>query len=78
MRSKFLTLIVFNLLLSSILMGQSSSEIENEIRIMIFINGNRGPKFNNVKSNNELHLKDPTGYWYNYDEPISTHYSHLF
>ena len=70
MRSNFLTLIVFNLLLSSLLMGQSSTEIENEIRIMIFINGNRGPKFNHVQTDNQLHLKDPTGYWYKYDDTI--------
>ncbi len=41
-----------------------------EIRIMIFINGNRGPKFEGVTTNNQLHLKDPTGYWYQYDDTI--------
>jgi hypothetical protein len=53
-------------------MGQNSMEIEtgNEIRIMIFINGNRGPKFNHITTNNKLHLKDPTGYWYEYNDTI--------
>ena len=41
-----------------------------EIRIMIFINGNRGPKFEGVTTDNQLHLKDPTGYWYQYDDTI--------
>ncbi len=39
-------------------------------RIIVFINGNRGPKFNKVTTNNQLHLKDPTGYWYSYDDTI--------
>ncbi len=70
MPSKFLTFVFINLLLSVKLMGQSTSQLENEVRIMIFVNGNRGPKFEGVTTNNKLHLKDPTGYWYNYDDTI--------
>jgi hypothetical protein len=70
MPSKILTFAFGLLSLLSRLMGQNSMELKNEIRIMIFINGNRGPKFNHVTTDNQLHLKDPTGYWYNYDDTI--------
>lgn len=70
MQSKLQFFFIFTLLFSVSLMGQNSTEISNEQRIMIFINGNRGPKFEGVTTNNQLHLKDPTGYWYQYDDTI--------
>ena len=42
----------------------------NNQRFIVFVNGNRGAKFNKVTTDNALHLKDPTGYWYNYDDTI--------
>lgn len=41
-----------------------------EQHFIIFINGHRGAKANKEITNNQLHLKDPTGYWYNYDDTI--------
>jgi hypothetical protein len=55
---------------SFIVSAQSSMNTTEKIRIMIFINGNRGPKFEGVTTNNQLHFKDPTGYWYQYDDTI--------
>jgi hypothetical protein len=48
----------------------STSSSANQKRLMVFVNGNRGAKFNKVTTDNSLHLKDPTGYWYNYDDTI--------
>jgi hypothetical protein len=48
----------------------STSNSANQKRLMVFVNGNRGTKFNKVTTDNSLHLKDPTGYWYNYDDTI--------
>ena len=39
-------------------------------RFLIFINGNRGPKANHETTDNRLHEKDPTGYWYAIDDTI--------
>ena len=39
-------------------------------RYLIFINGNRGPKAKNETTDNRLHEKDPTGYWYALDDTI--------
>ena len=39
-------------------------------RYLIFINGNRGPKANHETTDNRLHEKDPTGYWYKIDDTI--------
>lgn len=46
------------------------SKTSNNQRFIVFVNGNRGAKFNKVTTDNALHLKDPTGYWYNYDDTI--------
>jgi len=40
-------------------------------RYLIFINGNRGPKAKHETTDNRLHEKDPTGYWYALDDSIS-------
>jgi len=45
-----------------------SSRIET--RLMVFVNGNRGAKFNKVTTDNAIYFKDPTGYWYDYDDTI--------
>jgi len=39
-------------------------------RLMVFVCGNRGPKFNKITTDNSLELKDKTGYWYNFDDTI--------
>ena len=54
-------------------MSQSENEQDysfNNQRFIVFVNGNRGPKFNKITTDNSLHFKDPTGYWYNYDDTI--------
>lgn len=38
--------------------------------LLVFINGYRGPKYDKQLPNNQLHLKDPTGYWYQLDDTI--------
>ena len=48
----------------------SSSNSVNQTRLMVFVNGNRGPKFNKITTDNSLELKDKTGYWYNFDDTI--------
>ncbi len=48
----------------------STSNLENQIRLMIFVNGNRGPKFNKITTDNSLELNDKTGYWYHFDDTI--------
>jgi hypothetical protein len=55
--------------------GMSQNEIDpsnnsNNQRFIVFVNGNRGAKVNKITTDNALHLKDPTGYWYNYDDTI--------
>lgn len=49
---------------------ESSINSANQIRLMVFVNGNRGPKFNKITTDNSLELKDKTGYWYNFDDTI--------
>ncbi len=44
--------------------------VDTTQRFMIFINGNRGPKANHETTDNRLHKKDPTGYWYAIDDTI--------
>ena len=44
--------------------------IISEKNILIFINGYRGPKFNKLAVDNTMYTKDPTGYWYKYDDTI--------
>jgi hypothetical protein len=43
---------------------------EDSSHFLIFINGHRGAKANREITNNRLHLKDLTGYWYDYDDTI--------
>lgn len=43
---------------------------KSEKHILIFINGYRGPKFNKLAVDNTMYTKDPTGYWYKYDDTI--------
>lgn len=38
--------------------------------LLVFINGYRGPKHDLELPNNQLHLKDPSGYWYKLDDTI--------
>ena len=45
----------------------------SEKNILIFINGYRGPKFNKLAVDNKMYTKDPTGYWYKYDDTIVLH-----
>lgn len=40
-------------------------------RFLVFINGNRGPKANHETTDNRLHEKDPSGYWYAIDDTIA-------
>ncbi|MFZ9586163.1 MAG: hypothetical protein ACO29U_01070 [Crocinitomicaceae bacterium] len=49
--------------------GQMSTT-ETHTRYLVFINGNRGPKANHETTDNRLHEKDPTGYWYSIDDTI--------
>jgi hypothetical protein len=37
---------------------------------IVFINGYRGPKYDQELPDNQLHFKDPTGYWYKLDDSI--------
>jgi hypothetical protein len=67
-KQQFLSLIFSVLTLTIFSQTKMDSTIKK--RIIVFINGNRGPKFNKFTTNNELHLKDPTGYWYKYDDTI--------
>ena len=67
--------LLFLFLLFLSIQGMSQTEIDlgktsNNQRFIVFVNGNRGAKFNKVTTDNALHLKDPTGYWYNYDDTI--------
>jgi len=38
--------------------------------LLVFINGYRGPKYDKELPDNQIHLKDPTGYWYQLDDTI--------
>lgn len=38
--------------------------------LLVFINGYRGPKHDLELPNNQLHFKDPSGYWYKLDDTI--------
>lgn len=44
---------------------------DSTYRFLLFINGNRGPKANHETTDNRLHLKDPSGYWYTIDDSIA-------
>lgn len=73
MGSKFLILsFLFTSLqvMSQVISSINSNDSTTEKRIIIFINGNRGPKFNKYTTNNLLSLKDSSGYWYKYDDTI--------
>ena len=50
--------------------GQMTAK-DTTYRFLIFINGSRGPKANHETTDNRLHEKDPTGYWYALDDTIS-------
>lgn len=38
--------------------------------LLVFINGYRGPKYDQQLPDNQLHFKDPTGYWYKLDDTL--------
>jgi len=38
--------------------------------LLVFINGYRGPKHDKELPDNQIHFKDPTGYWYKLDDTI--------
>jgi len=42
---------------------------------LIFINGYRGPKHDAELPTNQLHFKDPTGYWYKLDDSIQKRFT---
>ena len=42
---------------------------------LIFINGYRGFKYNSEITTNQLHYKDPTGYWYKIDDTIQQRFA---
>jgi hypothetical protein len=50
--------------------GQTTA-MDSSYRFIVFINGNRGPKANHETTDNRLHEKDPTGYWYSIDDSIA-------
>ncbi|MEY4791830.1 MAG: hypothetical protein RIT34_637 [Bacteroidota bacterium] len=60
MGSKFLLIPLF-FLLSTHMLAQE---------YILFINGYRGPKHDAEITNNQIHQKDPTGYWYAIDDSI--------
>lgn len=60
MANKAVLFVVFNFIYS---MASSQD-------YLVFINGYRGPKHDQELPNNQLHLKDPTGYWYKIDDSI--------
>ncbi|TAF90814.1 MAG: hypothetical protein EAZ48_00500 [Flavobacteriia bacterium] len=60
MASKSFYLVVFSFIYS---MAMSQDYI-------VFINGYRGPKYDQELPDNKIHLKDPTGYWYKLDDSI--------
>jgi hypothetical protein len=68
MENKRLTIVLFFYCQLSIF-GQMIP-IDTTQRFLIFINGNRGPKANHETTDNRLHEKDPTGYWYAIDDTI--------
>jgi hypothetical protein len=43
--------------------------------LLVFINGYRGPKYDHERPDNQLHLKDPTGYWYKLDDSIQKRFT---
>lgn len=47
-----------------------AQQLHSQLRILVFINGNRGPKADKEISDNKLYEKDKTGYWYSYDDTI--------
>jgi hypothetical protein len=65
-RSIFVVCLIFHLSIFGQMIPSDTTH-----RFLIFINGNRGPKANNETTDNGLHEKDPTGYWYALDDTIS-------
>ena len=72
MENKRLTLVLFLCCHLSIF-GQMIP-LDTAQRFIVFINGNRGPKANHETTDNRLHVKDPTGYWYAIDDTILTRF----
>jgi hypothetical protein len=61
MFSKRSILVFALLILPSVTMSQE---------LLVFINGYRGPKHDKELPDNQIHFKDPTGYWYKLDDTI--------
>lgn len=61
--------ILFFIAVFSIMSSFSFSQ-NDTLHYILFFNGNRGPKFNKYTTDNQLHEKDWTGYWYQYDDEI--------
>lgn len=49
---------------------ENIADFKTEKHLLIFINGYRGPKHNKLGVDTLMHTKDPTGYWYKYDDTI--------
>jgi hypothetical protein len=69
MKNSFFVLFLIGLPLFSIAQENFITKT-SEKHVLIFINGYRGPKFNKLAVDNTLYTKDPTGYWYKYDDTI--------
>ena len=69
MKNSFLVLFLIGIPLFSLAQENFVAKT-SEKHILIFINGYRGPKFNKLEVDNTMYPKDPTGYWYKYDDTI--------
>ena len=69
MKNSFLVLFFIGIPLFSLTQENFLAKT-SEKHILIFINGYRGPKFNKLAVDNTMYTKDPTGYWYKYDDTI--------
>ena len=69
MKNSFFVLFLIGIPLFSIAQENFDAKT-SEKHILIFINGYRGPKFNKLVVDNSIYTKDPTGYWYKYDDTI--------
>ena len=63
-------LFIFLQLQPFIFAQEKSNDSLKQNRILIFVNGYRGPKHNKCPLDTNMYTKDPTGYWYKYDDTI--------
>ena len=73
MKNSFFVLLLIGIPLFSLAQENFVAKT-SEKQILIFINGYRGPKFNKLEVDSTMYTKDPTGYWYKYDDTITNRF----